>query len=77
MKTFKVLKKVVEVNATNLTLDRKSFARIALTGQFRKVDLKTVFTYPLGVVACWCFWIYSEDKQITTGTIALEEFPNS
>ena len=50
MKTFKVLKKVVEVNATNLTLDRKSFARMALTGQFRQVDLKTVFTYLLGAM---------------------------
>ena len=33
-----------------LKMDRNLFARMALAGQFRKIDLKTVFTYPLGAM---------------------------
>ena len=34
-----------------LKMDRNFFwARMALAGQFRKIDLKTVFTYPLGAM---------------------------
>ena len=33
-----------------LKMDRNLFTRMALAGQFRKIDLKTVFTYPLGVM---------------------------
>ena len=51
-KTFKDLKKVVKVSAKDrvlpLKMDRTLFARMALSGQFRKIDLKTVFMYPLG-----------------------------
>ena len=51
-KTFKDLKKVVKVSAKHrvlpLKMDRTLFARMALLGQFRKIDLKTVFMYPLG-----------------------------
>ena len=54
MKTFKDLKKVVKVNVKDrlipLKMDRNLFARMALAGQFRKIDLKTVFTYPLGAM---------------------------
>ena len=31
-------------------MDRSLLARMALAGQFRKIDLKTVFTYPLGAM---------------------------
>ena len=51
-KTFKDLKKVVKVSAKHrvlsLNLDRTLSGRMALLGQFRKIDLKTVFMYPLG-----------------------------
>ena len=51
-KTFKDLKKVVKVSAKHrvlpLKMDQTLFARMALLGQFRKIDLKTVFMYPLG-----------------------------
>ena len=51
-KTFKDLKKVVKVSAKHrvlpLKMDRTLFARMALLGQFRKNNLKTVFMYPLG-----------------------------
>ena len=54
MKTFKDLKKVVKVNVKDriipLKMDRNLLARMALAGQFRKIDLKTVFTYPLGTM---------------------------
>ena len=33
-----------------LKMDRSLFARMALAGQVRKIDLKTVFTYPLGAM---------------------------
>jgi len=29
-------------------MDRDAFARMALLGQFRQIDMKVVFTYPLG-----------------------------
>ena len=52
LQTFKHLKKVVKVSAKNslipLKMDRDLFARMALIGQFRKIDLKEVFKYPLG-----------------------------
>ena len=51
-KSFKDLKKVVKVSAKHrvlpLKMDRILFARMALLGQFRKINLKTVFMYPLG-----------------------------
>ena len=51
-KTFKDLKKVVKVSAKHqvlpLKMDWTLFARMALLGQFRNIDLKTVFMYPLG-----------------------------
>ena len=31
-----------------LRMDRDVFARIALLGQFRQIDMKLFFTYPLG-----------------------------
>ena len=31
-----------------LRMDRDVFARMALLGQFRQIDMKIVFTYPLG-----------------------------
>ena len=33
-----------------LKMDQNLFARMALLGQFRKIDLKTVFMYPLGLL---------------------------
>ena len=35
---------------TPTKMDRSLLARMALAGQFRKIDLKTVFTYPLGAM---------------------------
>ena len=52
LQTFKHLKKVVKVSAKNSLISRKMdrnlFARMALIGQFRKIDLKEVFKCPLG-----------------------------
>ena len=52
LKSFKVLKAVRKVRNKDLVLplcmDRDVFARMALLGQFRQIDMKVVFTYPLG-----------------------------
>ena len=52
LQTFESLKKVMKVNAKGLLVPlkmaRSLFARMVLIGQFRKIDLKDVFRYPLG-----------------------------
>ena len=52
LKTFTHLKHVTKVNRKDemllLKMDRTLFGRMALLGQFRKIDLKDVFRYPLG-----------------------------
>ncbi len=52
LKTFKHLKKVVNVQKKDklipLKMNQTLFARMALIAQFRKIDLKEVFSYPLG-----------------------------
>ena len=52
LQTFKHLKKAVKVSAKNslspLKMGRNLFARMALIGQFQKIDLKEVFKYPIG-----------------------------
>lgn len=35
-------------------MDRNCFARMALLGQFRQIDLRKVFTFPLGPLP-WSF----------------------
>ena len=55
LQTFKSLKKVMKVNAKDLLvplkMDKNLFARMAVIGQFRKIDLKDVFRYSLGPLA--------------------------
>ena len=52
LKSFKNLKAVTKVRSKDavipIKLDRDVFARMALLGQFRKIDMRLVFTYPLG-----------------------------
>ena len=52
LKSFKDLKAVRKVRNKDLVLplrmDRDIFARMALLGQFRQIDMKVVFSYPLG-----------------------------
>ena len=52
LKSFKDLKTVRKVRHKDLVLplrmDRDVFARMALLGQFRHIEMKFVFTYPLG-----------------------------
>ena len=52
LKSFKNLKAVTKLRAKDavipIKLDRDVFARMALLGQFRKIDMRLVFTYPLG-----------------------------
>ena len=52
LKSFKDLKTTTKVRTKDLLLplrmDRDLFGKMALLGQFRKMDLKTVFTFPLG-----------------------------
>ena len=52
LKSFKDLKTITKIRTKDLVLplqmDRALFVRMALLGQFRKIDVKTVFTFPLG-----------------------------
>ena len=52
LKSFKDLKTITKIRIKDLVLplqmDRALFVRMALLGQFRKIDMKTVFTFPLG-----------------------------
>ena len=52
LKSFKNLRAVRKVHNNDLVfplrMDRDIFARMALLGQFRQIDMKIVFTYPLG-----------------------------
>ena len=52
LKSFKDLKAVCKVRNKDLVLalymDRDVFARMALLGQFRQIDMKLVYTYPPG-----------------------------
>ena len=55
LKSFKELKTVTKVRAKDVVLpirlDREVFRRMALLGQFRKIDMRLVFTHPLGPLA--------------------------
>ena len=52
LKPFKDLKAVFKVRNKDLVLplhmDRDVFARMALLGQFRQINMQLVFTHPLG-----------------------------
>ena len=52
LKSFKNLKAVTKLRSKDavipIKLDRDVFARMALLGQFRKIDMRLVFKYPLG-----------------------------
>ena len=51
LKSFKDLKTITKIRTKDLVLfqqmDRALFPRMALLGQFRKIDMKTVFAFPL------------------------------
>ena len=51
LKSFKdhktITKNRTKVLVLSLQMDRALFVRMALLGQFRKIDMKTVFTFPL------------------------------
>ena len=62
-------------------MDRSLLARMVLARQFRKIDLKTVFTYPFGAMP-WSLadsfgFIRKTNKSQRTGTIASVEYLNS
>ena len=68
LQTFKSLKKVMKVNAKGLLVplktDKSLFARMALTGQFRKIDVKRCFQLSvraLTTVTGRCKWITKKD----------------
>ena len=52
LKSFKDLKAVAKIRIKDavlpIRLDRDVFARMALISQFRKIDMRLVFSYPLG-----------------------------
>lgn len=52
LRSFKDLKTIAEIRTKDLVLplqmDQALFARMAQPGQFRKIDMKTVLTFPFG-----------------------------
>ena len=52
LKTFKDLKTISKISIKDrvlpLQMDRTLFARMGVLGQFRQINMKTVFTFPLG-----------------------------
>ena len=54
LKTFSSLQKTAKVKTSNKTMslkaDKALFGRMAVIGQQRNIDLKTVFSYPLGPI---------------------------
>ena len=54
LNSFKDLKTITKIRTKDLVLllqmDRVLFARMDLLGQFTKIDMKTVFTFPLGLL---------------------------
>ena len=90
LKSFKDLKAVRKVHNKNLVLplrmDRDVFARMALLGQFRQIDMKVVFTYPLGPLP----WSLADpyglprktskaklSQQLERGITATEKYPEN
>ena len=48
-----------------LRMDRDVFARIALLGQFRQIDMKPFFHLPSwssSLVSCWFLWTPAKDQ---------------
>ena len=74
LQTFKHLKKVVKVSTKNslipLKIDRNLFARMALIGQFRNIDLKEVFKYPRTITIILSECIRSTEKNQQSQTYA-------
>ena len=67
-------------------MDRDVFARMALLGQFRQIDMKVVFTYPLGPLP----WSLADpyglprktskaklSQQLERGITATEKYPEN
>jgi len=54
LRSFKDLKTIAEIRTKDLVLplqmDQALFARMAQPGQFRKIDMKTVLTFPFGTL---------------------------
>ena len=90
LKSFKDLKTTTKVRTKDLVLplrmDRALFGRMALLGQFRKIDMKTVFTFPLGPLP----WSLADpyglprktnkaklSQQLERNTDVAEKFPNN
>ena len=47
-----------------LRMDRDVFAQMALLGQFRQIDMKLVFTYPLGPLPWYLVGFYGRPRKI-------------
>ena len=90
LKSFKDLKAVRKVHNKNLVLPlrmaRDVFARMALLEQFRQIDVKVLFTYPLGPLP----WSLADpyglprksnkaklSQQLERGITATEKYPEN
>ena len=74
LKSFKNLKTTVIVQSNAklipLQMDRSLFARMALLSQFRKIDMKMVFTYPLVPLSWSLADTYGSPRKTNKATLA-------
>ena len=74
LKTFKDLRAVKKVRTKDailpMRLDRAVFVRMALIGQFRKIDMRTVFSFPLGPLPWALADPYGFPRKTTKASLA-------
>ena len=74
LRPFKNLKTTVKVqsnvNVIPLQMDRSLFPRMALLSQFRKIDMKMVFTYPLAPLPWSLAYPYGSPRKTNKATLA-------
>ena len=83
LKSFKNLRTTVKVQSKAkvipLQMDRSLFARMALLSQFRKIDMKMIFTYPLGPLPWFLADPYGSSRKTNKAILAnnLRRIPRS
>ena len=74
LKSFKNMRTIVKVQSKAkvipLQMDRSLFARVALLCKFRKIDMKMIFTYPLGPLPWSLADPYGSPRKTNKATLA-------
>ena len=77
LESFKDLKAVCKVRNKDLVLpprmDRDVFARMSLLQQLRQIDMKLVFTYPLGLLPWSLVGFYGLPRKIRQAKLNFQQ----